>query len=168
MGGCRLSRGACRICCNGALRFDDALGVHEQHLYTNYARSKLAITHLGMQQAARWKDLGISVNVVNPSSLMPSGMVSKAVANGDANVGAENVLRVAVGEAFSKVIGAYADGDDGMKIREVLQRRDKATLARLEESVRQTIGLPSLAALGGSPKGLSSMSDFDRANASCA
>jgi len=126
--------------------FDDALGVKEESLYTTYNRSKLSIAHLGLQQAARWTEHGITVNIVNPMSMMATGIVPSSMATGDPNVGAQNVVAGALGEVFEDKTGAYADGDDAMKIKDVPQQEEIQILSRLEELVRQTVGLPSLAA----------------------
>lgn len=128
--------------------FADSFGVQREGSFQHYARSKLAITHLGMQQAARWRRDGIIVNIVNPQSMMPTGMVPASVASGDARVGAANVLEVAFGDAFGTRTGAYADGDDDLKIKSVPQQGDIARLAKLEGLVREMVGLPHLARWG--------------------
>jgi len=125
--------------------FNDQFGLEGEGSYQHYGRSKLAITHLAMQQAARWKDDGITVNIVNPQSMMATGMVPASHATGDAKTGAANVLKGAMGDAFGHRTGSYADGDDDMKLKDVPQQDDLATLAKLEAFVRQTVGLSSIA-----------------------
>jgi NAD(P)-dependent dehydrogenase (short-subunit alcohol dehydrogenase family) len=125
--------------------FADPFGLTNEGSYEHYGRSKLAITHLGMQEAVRWKSDGIVVNVVNPQSMMATGMVPASMASGDAHVGAANVLKAAISDTFGTQTGAYADGDDDMRIKDVPQQGETATLAKLEAFVREIVGLPSLA-----------------------
>jgi len=83
--------------------------------FSAYAQSKLAITMWSRTMAHSLGDEGPAVIAVNPGSLLGTKMVKEAFGAGqrDIRVGAEILVRAALGEEFEAATGQYFDNDSG-------------------------------------------------------
>ncbi len=91
-----------------ALRGRRSLGDSEA-----YAQSKLALTMWSFHMAQEVAGKGPALIAVNPASLLASKMVKDAygVAGNDLSVGAEVLVRAALGAEFASANGRYYDND---------------------------------------------------------
>lgn len=80
-----------------------------------YAQSKLALTMWSRHLARSLEPDGAMVVAVNPGALLGSKMVKEAfgVAGGDIGIGAQILVRAALGDAFATAAGGHFDNDAG-------------------------------------------------------
>jgi NAD(P)-dependent dehydrogenase (short-subunit alcohol dehydrogenase family) len=80
-----------------------------------YAQSKLALTMWSRSLALSLGDRGPAIIAVNPGSLLGSNMVKEAfgIAGKDLRIGAEVLIRAALGDEFAAASGRYFDNDSG-------------------------------------------------------
>lgn len=80
-----------------------------------YAQSKLAITIWSAEMAKSLPDGPVVVSV-NPGSLLASKMVKEGfgIAGNDLNIGANILIRAALGDDFADATGRYFDNDNGV------------------------------------------------------
>ena len=80
-----------------------------------YAQSKLAITMWSRQLADELGPDGPAVIAVNPGSLLATKMVKEGfgVAGNDIGIGADILVRAALGDDFATASGRYWDNDAG-------------------------------------------------------
>lgn len=83
--------------------------------FAAYAQSKLAITMWSRSLAETLGAEGPVVVAVNPGSLLGSKMVQEGfgVAGGDISIGADILIRAALGDEFADASGKYFDNDAG-------------------------------------------------------
>ncbi len=83
--------------------------------FTAYAQSKLALTMWSRGLALSLKGDGPAIIAVNPGSLLGTKMVRQGfgVAGSDLRIGAEILVRAALGEEFAGASGQYFDNDKG-------------------------------------------------------
>ena len=80
-----------------------------------YAQSKLAITAWSRGLAQRLGPQGPMIVSVNPGSMLGTKMVRDAygMPGGDVGIGAEILVRAALGDDFASASGKYFDNDAG-------------------------------------------------------
>lgn len=80
-----------------------------------YAQSKLALTMWSRVMAEAWKNDGLAVVAVNPGSLLATKMVKEGfgLAGEDIRIGADVLVRAALGDEFADASGQYFDNDKG-------------------------------------------------------
>ncbi len=80
-----------------------------------YSQSKLAITMWSFVLAAASADNGPAVIALNPGSLLATKMVKEGmgISGNDINIGADIIVRAAIGDDFANASGKYFDNDSG-------------------------------------------------------
>ena len=93
--------------------FDAFAGRRRISASAAYAQSKLAITMWSLHLAQALGSEGPGIIAVNPASFLGSKMVKEAygTAGKDLGIGADILVRAALGDAFKGVTGRYFDND---------------------------------------------------------
>lgn len=115
-------------------------GSHRLSDMEAYAQSKLALTMWSRSMALSLGDRGPVIVAVNPGSLLGTKMVKQGfgVAGGDVRIGADILVRAALGEEFSAASGQYFDNDAGRfgpPHPDALDRKKTDEIVRLIEAV---------------------------------
>lgn len=115
-----------------------------------YAQSKLAITMWSFHLAQKLGSDGPSVIAVNPASLLGSKMVKEAygTAGHDLSIGADVLVRAALGDDFAQASGRYYDNDRqafAPPHRDALDPgKNQALVSAIEDIARGLIGESAL------------------------
>ena len=109
--------------------------------FTAYAQSKLALTMWSRHIAHSLKASGPAIIAVNPGSLLGTKMVKEGfgMAGKDIGIGAEILVRAALGDEFADASGQYFDNDSGQFTEPHSDALDEQKCDEIVRSIKEVL-----------------------------